>query len=83
LPGNCKGGSKLTTKKKPAVPFAENIAQLEKIIANMEAGQLSLEEMLKHYSEGVQLLISCREQLLQAEGKVEELNKQLAGDNNA
>lgn len=57
--------------------FASNLVALEEIIKAMETGKLSLEEMLEKYASGVDLLKICKEQLLNAEGKVEELSKSL------
>ena len=59
--------------------FADNIGQLEQIIKNMEEGKLSLEQMLEHYSKGVELLKECKVQLDDAVGKVEEYSKSLGG----
>ncbi|MDD2568597.1 MAG: exodeoxyribonuclease VII small subunit [Clostridia bacterium] len=51
--------------------FAENINELENIIAKMEDGELSLEEMLSQYAKGVEILAICRTQLQEAETKIQ------------
>ena len=43
--------------------FETAMAELEKIVAAMEAGQLSLEESLENYRRGAELLTLCQGQL--------------------
>jgi exodeoxyribonuclease VII small subunit len=56
--------------------FEDCLQQLEKIVEQLERGELSLEQSLKLFEEGVQLSNSCRQELEAAEGKVEILIKQ-------
>ena len=46
----------------------------------METGDLPLEKMLGHYEEGVRLSQICQGKLAEAESKIEELEKNAAGD---
>lgn len=55
--------------------FEECLQQLEKIVEQLEKGDLSLEQSLKLFEEGVRLSNSCRQELEAAEGKVEILMK--------
>ena len=56
--------------------FEECLQQLEKIVEQLERGDLPLEQSLKLFEEGVRLSNSCRQELEAAEGKVEILIKQ-------
>ncbi len=54
--------------------FETALAELEKLVAAMEAGQLPLEESLSAYRRGVELLQHCQRQLADAEEKVRVLD---------
>lgn len=54
--------------------FEAALAELEKLVAAMEAGQLPLEESLSAYRRGVELLQHCQRQLADAEEKVRVLD---------
>ncbi|MBZ5646909.1 MAG: exodeoxyribonuclease VII small subunit [Acidobacteriia bacterium] len=56
--------------------FEECLQRLEKIVNELEKGDLPLESALKLFEEGIQLSNSCRKELESAEGKVEILLKQ-------
>jgi exodeoxyribonuclease VII small subunit len=55
--------------------FEECLERLEKIVQELEKGDVSLEKSLTLFEEGMQLSASCRKELEQAEGKVEILLK--------
>ena len=59
--------------------FEESLKQLEGIVAQMERGDVSLEESVKLFEEGAKLAEQCKQQLAEAEGKVEVLIKQRNG----
>ncbi len=56
--------------------FEECLKRLEKIVGDLEKGNVPLEQALQLFEEGVQLSNSCRKELEEAEGKVEVLLKQ-------
>ena len=56
--------------------FEECLERLEKIVQELEKGEVPLEKSLTLFEEGMQLSASCRKQLEEAEGKVEILLKQ-------
>jgi exodeoxyribonuclease VII small subunit len=56
--------------------FEECLERLEKIVQELEKGEVPLEKSLTLFEEGMQLSASCRRQLEEAEGKVEILLKQ-------
>jgi exodeoxyribonuclease VII small subunit len=57
--------------------FEHGLARLESLVDQLEAGELSLEQGVDHYREGVELLEILQTQLAGAEGKVEQLTEQL------
>jgi exodeoxyribonuclease VII small subunit len=59
--------------------FEESLKQLETIVAQLEQGDVSLEESLKLFEQGTKLSEQCKQQLAEAEGKVEILIKQRNG----
>jgi len=56
--------------------FEECLQRLEKIVGELEKGDIPLENSLALFEEGMQLSTACRKELEQAEGKVEILLKQ-------
>ncbi len=56
--------------------FEDCLQRLEKIVDELERGDIPLEQALKLFEEGVQLSGNCRKELEGAEGKVEILLKQ-------
>ncbi len=59
--------------------FEESIKKLESIVEKLEKGDLSLEESLRLFEEGVALSATCKKELDSAEGKVQMLIKQRDG----
>ncbi len=53
--------------------FEEALAQLEQIVSKLEGGELSLDESLAAFEDGVRLSKVCHDRLDQAEQKVEVL----------
>jgi exodeoxyribonuclease VII small subunit len=56
--------------------FEECLERLEKIVDQLERGDIPLEQALALFEEGMKLSNSCRSELETAEGKVEILLKQ-------
>jgi len=61
----------MTAKKR--YPFEESLAKLEALVEKMESGDLSLEDSLSTFEEGIKLTRSCQDALKQAEQKVQLL----------
>jgi exodeoxyribonuclease VII small subunit len=55
--------------------FEECLQRLEKIVQELEKGEVPLDKSLTLFEEGMQLSSACRKELEQAEGKVEVLLK--------
>jgi exodeoxyribonuclease VII small subunit len=56
-----------------AKTFEAQLAALEKVVRELERGDLPLEESLKLFEEGVRLSRECQERLSQAERRIEVL----------
>lgn len=56
--------------------FEEALGKLEDIVRKMEAGDMTLEESLKAFEEGIKLARLCSRKLDEAERRVEVLIKQ-------
>jgi exodeoxyribonuclease VII small subunit len=59
--------------------FEDYLTQLEKIVAELEEGNLSLEESLNRYETGIKALKKCYEVLDNMEKKIEMLVKDEKG----
>ena len=55
--------------------FEQSLEQLEQRVRKLEAGEVSLEEALTLYEEGVELARTCHEQLDEAEQRVAALRR--------
>jgi exodeoxyribonuclease VII small subunit len=70
--------------KKPEPPkkpdFERSLARLEEVVRRLESPQLSLDEAMKLFEEGVALSRECQKQLEEAEGRVEILLKKADGN---
>lgn len=53
--------------------FEAALAELERLVEKMEAGEQSLEEALASFQRGIELTRSCQQALKQAEQRVEQL----------
>jgi exodeoxyribonuclease VII small subunit len=55
--------------------FEANLAELEQVVKQLEAGDLTLEQALILFEKGVALAQTCRKQLEEAETRIEILLK--------
>ena len=58
---------------KKSVNLEKALTELEKLVEEMEQGNLSLEESLKRFEKGIALTSDCQQALQTAELKVQEL----------
>jgi exodeoxyribonuclease VII small subunit len=63
-------------KKDSDMKFEEAMVELEKIVADMEQGSISLDQTMRSYERGVVLLQFCRQALSEAEGKIKVYEQQ-------
>ena len=59
--------------RKKALDFEQALDQLEQLVEQMEEGELSLEDSLKAFEQGVKLTRDCQGALSEAQQKVELL----------
>jgi exodeoxyribonuclease VII small subunit len=59
--------------------FESTLAELEELVARMEAGDLPLEEALRNFERGVQLTRECQAALQAAQQRVQVLTQRAAG----
>ena len=69
------------TKKPPPISaapasYGDAVQQLEQLLAQLESGQLPLEDLLGQYQRGAELLRYCRERLQALEEQVKVLDAQ-------
>lgn len=55
--------------------FEKTLAELEKLVANLEEGNLSLDESLSGFKQGIELTRQCQAVLDNAQQTVEQLTK--------
>lgn len=60
--------------------FEEALKKLEKIVEDLEKGDISLDEALKKYQEGIELSRVCSARLENAKKKIDVLVKNKKGD---
>ena len=59
--------------------FEKALEDLEKIVEAMESGELTLDQALKKYEEGVGLVRACQSKLTETEKRIEILTRTLDG----
>jgi exodeoxyribonuclease VII small subunit len=62
------------------MPFQEALKKLERIVDEMESGDLALETMLARFEEGTRLVKICQTKLEEAELRIQKLEKNAAGE---
>ena len=69
-----------TTSRKKEKTFEEALTRLDQIVLELEEGELSLEQALEKFEEGIELSRFCTQKLTQAEEKVKKLVKTAGGE---
>ncbi len=68
----------------PPESYEQAVVELERLVLQLESGQMSLDDMLKSYQRGSTLLRYCREKLESVEQQIQILDgaelKPYAGD---
>ena len=59
--------------KKDTVNYESSLKKLEEIVSKLEDGDISLEDSVKSFEEGIGLVKECQKQLSDAELKVKKL----------
>jgi len=60
--------------------FEKAMKRLEEIGQALESGDIALEESIKLYEEGIQLIDFCQKKLAEAEKKVKKLSRDSEGE---
>ena len=63
----------MSKKTKTGPDFEETLAELEKLVVNLEEGDLSLDESLSGFKHGIELTKQCQTVLDNAQQTVEQL----------
>jgi exodeoxyribonuclease VII small subunit len=63
------------TKQETKQTFEQALADLEKIVTEVEQGKIGLEESIEKYEQGMKLIKYCRAILEQAEKRIETITK--------
>lgn len=66
--------SRKTARSALPASYGDAVRELEQLIAQLESGQLPLEELLGQYQRGAELLAYCRERLQAVEDQVKVLD---------
>ena len=66
-------GNDMAEDKDKLKDFEKSLQQLEKIVGNMESGELGLQESLEQFEKGIKLAKTCQDTLAGAELRVEQL----------
>jgi exodeoxyribonuclease VII small subunit len=64
------------TKEIKAMDFEQQLESLEALVESLESGDLSLEDSLTSFEQGIKVARDCQQALKQAEQKVEVLMRQ-------
>ena len=73
------GGQDRQGGEMPKERFEDALSKLEKIVSRLEEGDISLEESLKLFEEGIRLSRFCNQRLDEAEKRVDILLKDKEG----
>ena len=68
----------MTAKK--SINLEKSLADLETLVEELESGDLSLDQAMKKFEEGIKLTRGCQAALKDAEQKVEILLKSAGGE---
>ena len=63
------------------IDLEKSLAGLEKLVEELESGDLPLEKAMQKFEEGIKLTRGCQAALREAEQKVEILLKSAGGEN--
>lgn len=60
--------------------FEEAVLKLNEIVEKLESGELSLEDSIKLYQEGIELSMSCKKEIENAKVKITQFNSEKIGN---
>jgi exodeoxyribonuclease VII small subunit len=62
------------------IKFEKAIQRLEKIVDDLETGELDIDKSLEIFEEGIKMSRVCSKKLSEAESKIEKLTRDQKGD---
>ena len=68
----------MAAKKKPKVSFETGMQSLEEMVRQMQSGDLSLEEMMKAYEQGMELAAQLDAILAEHRRRIEQIDPDTA-----
>jgi exodeoxyribonuclease VII small subunit len=80
VPSPAKNAGPNNPAKPENLPFEAALKKLEAIVEAMESEDLPLETLLGKYEEGTHLARVCQEKLAEAELKIQQLERNVAGE---
>ena len=66
--------------KQKTFNFAQAFEKLNKIVDELEAGEVDLDKALVQYEEGLKMVAQCKTQLEEVENKVKVIREKYEGD---
>jgi exodeoxyribonuclease VII small subunit len=66
--------------KQEGPSFEQRLARVEKIVERLESGEAGLDESLRLYAEGAELVKACRATLDEAEKRITKLSETAGGE---
>ncbi len=70
----------IVAKKPENLSFEDSLSELEKIVTDLEHGDVSLDDALKQFERGIKLVRNSQNKLENAQQKVSVLMQQEGGD---
>lgn len=67
----------MESTKSTTIDFESSLKELEKIVRELESGEVSLDQSLKKFEQGIELYRKCRTTLETAEKKIKILSDSL------
>jgi exodeoxyribonuclease VII small subunit len=80
VPNASRNAGQNSPGKADNLPFEEALKKLEGIVQAMESEEMPLELLLGKYEEGTRLARICQDKLAEAELKIQQLEKNAAGE---
>jgi len=71
--------AKKKAMKEEGASFEARLARVEKIVERLESGEAGLDESLRLYAEGAELIKACRATLAKAEKRIVKLSETAGG----
>jgi exodeoxyribonuclease VII small subunit len=72
--------AKKKSDKQATPTFEQRLGRVEEIVERLESGEAGLDESLRLYAEGAELIKACRATLAEAEKRITKLSETAGGD---